>query len=228
MVLADAGPRSQALVTPALFKIPSALAPPLITEAAVGALSADCALREAFLGDLAEEFAHRCDQHGQAHARRWYRRQAIRSVPYLLAASWWPAASVRCRRLRTLLGGVVGGYLTLLLLHQAAQVAAGQLLFFVGRGASDWAFASCSLAAGVGCAVVGGLLAARTLPEAPLAAALALAASCVTLAVTGMLINGGVMPLWYWGGFQLLLAPLGACLGGLLRARQQAQLKRSL
>jgi hypothetical protein len=76
--------------------------------------------------------------------------------------------------------------------------------------------------------MLGGLVAARALPDAPLAAALALAVGCGTLAVTGMLINGGVMPLWYWGGLQLLLAPLGACLGGLLRARQQAQLKRAL
>jgi hypothetical protein len=38
-----------------------------------------------------------------------------------------------------------------------------------------------------------------------------------------MLVNGGVMPLWYWGGLQLLLLPLGACLGGLVRAREQAR-----
>ena len=212
-------------MTPIPLTIPSALAPPVITECAVGALAADCALRDAFLGDLAEEFADQCEQHGAAHARRWYRGQAVRSVPYLVAACWWPAPGVRCQRLRALLGGVVGGYLTLLLLHEVAQQVAGRLLIHVGHGAANWAFVPCSLAAGVGCAVLGGHVAARALPDAPLAAALTLAAVCGALAMTGMLINGGIMPLWYWGGLQLLLAPVGACLGGLLRAQHQARLK---
>jgi hypothetical protein len=214
-------------MTPVPCTIASALAPPLFTECAVGALAADCDLREAFLGDLAEEFAERCEQHGAGHARRWYRGQAIRSVPYLLAACWWPSPGVRSRQIRALLGGVVAGYLTLLLLHQTAQFVTGRLLIYVGHGSASWAFVPCSLAAGAGCAVLGGLVAARALPDAPLASALSLAAGCGTLAVTGILINGGVMPLWYWGGLQLLLAPVGVCLGGLLRARQQARLKRA-
>ncbi len=196
-------------------------APPATTEGILAALVADGALREPLLGDLAEEFAARCAQHGAAQARRWYRGQAVRSAPHLVAACWWPARAARRRRLGALLAGVAGGYLTLLLLHQAAQLVAGVLVG--GAGAAGWAFAACSLAAAGGCAVIGGYVAARALPDAPLAAALALAAACGALAVAGMLVNGGVAPLWYWGGVQLLLLPLGACLGGLVRAREQAR-----
>lgn len=82
-----------------------------------------------------------------------------------------------------------------LLTHQAAQMVAERLLISVGHGAANWAFVPCSLAAGVGCAVLGGHVAARALPDAPLASALALAVVCGALAVTGMVINRGVMPL---------------------------------
>lgn len=201
-------------------------APPSITEGMLGALIADGALREPFLGDLAEEFAARCAQHGAARARRWYRGQAARSTLYLVAACWGPASTVRRRRLGALAAGVAGGYVVLQLLHQAAQLAAGLLLAADGHAAGappGWAFAACSLTAGAGCAVLGGYVAARALPDAPLAAALTLAVACVALAVTGMLVNGGVTPLWFWGGVQLLALPLGACIGGLLRAHRQAR-----
>ena len=65
-----------------------ALTPPPLAERALGALVADALLREAVLGDLAEEFAERCALHGPARARRWYRVQAARSAPPLLAATW--------------------------------------------------------------------------------------------------------------------------------------------
>jgi imidazolonepropionase-like amidohydrolase len=202
----------------------SSAAPPAIVECAVGALVAHRALREAVLGDLAEEFAARCAQHGAARARRWYLAQAARSTPHLLAACLWPAPTTRRRRLGALLAGVLGGYLTLLLLHQTAQFVAGLMLADAGHASGDptgWAFAACSLAAGAGCGVLGGNVAARALPDAPLAAAFTLALVCGALAVTGMLVNGGAMPLWYWGGLQLLVLPVAACLGGLLLARRQ-------
>jgi hypothetical protein len=209
-------------VTPASSTAPSGLVPPAIAECAVGALVADRALRDSLLGDLAEEFAEHGAQHGVARARWWYRRQAVWSAPYLVTACWWPAPAARSRRLGALLAGVAGGYLTLLLLHQVAQVAAGLLLTEAGDDAAGWAFATCSLAAGVACAVLGGYVAARALPDAPLAAALTLAVACGVLGVTGMLVNGGVAPLWYWGGLQLVVLPVGACVGGLMRARRRS------
>lgn len=196
--------------------------PPAIAECVVGALVADRALREAVLGDLAEEFAARCGTQGAAGARRWYRAQAARSAPHLVAACWWPSPVARRGRLRALVGAVAGGYATVLLLHQAAQLAAALLLTSAGAGAAGWAFAACSLAGGAAGAVAGGHVAGGALPDAPLAAALGLAGACGALAVAGILVNGGAAPLWYWGGLQLLLLPLGACVGGLLRARRQA------
>jgi hypothetical protein len=203
--------------------------PPSLTECMLGAVIADRTLREPFLGDLAEEFATRCEE----RARRWYRAQAAWSAPHLMAACWWPAPTLRRRRLGALVAGVAGGYLTLQLLQQAAQLVAGLLLTHAGHSTNGaamagWEFVACSLVAGAGCAVLGGYVAARALPDTPLAAALTLAAACGALAVTGMLVNGGVMPLWYWGGLQLLLLPLGTCLGGLVRAQVHArQLMRS-
>lgn len=197
--------------------------PPALVECAVAALVADDALRDALLGDLAEEFAARCAEHGAAPARAWYRAQVLGSVPHLLAAGWRRGDGGRpARRAAALLTAVAGSYVALQLMHQVAQLAIGLLLTRAASGAhavTGSAFATCSTIAGCGAAVFGGDLAGRTFPRAPLLAALTLAVVCGALAVTGMLINAGVAPLWYWGALQLVLLPLGACAGGLLRAR---------
>jgi hypothetical protein len=129
-----------------------------------------------------------------------------------------PAA--RRRRLGRLAAGTVAGYLTLLLLAQGAQLLGGLLLTDGGVGWTSAAFTLLASAAG---AVLGGRVAARALPGAPLTAALTLAVLCGALAVGGMLANGGITPLWYWGGLQFLVLPLGACAGGLWRALAQAR-----
>lgn len=197
--------------------------PPARAEWVLGALVADAALREPLLGDLAEEFEGRRARDGAAAARRWYRAQALRSVAPLVAASWWPGPAARPRRLAALLPGVAVGYVTILVLHQLLQVAAGALLGSAGvapgTASAGPALAACSIAAGAVAGVLGGAVAARSLPDAPLAGALALAAASWALAVAGVVGNGGMMPLWYWGGVQLVGFPLGACAGGLLRAR---------
>lgn len=201
--------------------------PPALVECVVGALVSDDALRDALLGDLAEEFAARRAEHGAAPARAWYRAQVLGSVPHLLVAAWRRGDGGRpARRTAALLAAVAGSYLALQLLHQAAQWAAGLLLPRAAPGApavAGWPFATCSIVAGFGAAVFGGDLAGRTFPRAPLVAALTLALACGALAVTGMLINAGVTPLWYWGALQLVLLPLGACVGGLLRARARTR-----
>jgi hypothetical protein len=53
-------------------------------EALLHALGADAPYRDAILGDLAEEFAIRVEEQGADEARRWYRRQAVRTAPHLL------------------------------------------------------------------------------------------------------------------------------------------------
>lgn len=203
--------------------------PPALAESAVGALIADRALREALLGDMAEEFAARCTARGVASARAWYRVQALGSVPHLLVNAWQRGdGGGPARRTATLLAAVAGSYVALQLLHQTAQMAVGSLLRRTAPGApagfvvGGLAFATCSIIAGLGASVFGGYLAGRVFPRAPLVAALTLALACAGLAVTGMVINHGVTPLWYWGVLQLVLFPLGTCLGGLLRARTRA------
>ncbi|MDQ2668614.1 MAG: hypothetical protein M3Z05_21850 [Gemmatimonadota bacterium] len=177
-----------------------------MTECAVGALIANRELREAFLGDIAEEFAAHSAQHGALRAKRWYRAQAARSAPYLMARCWWPAPRMRCRNLGALLAGVTSGYVALQLLHQAAQSLVGLLLTSHNEGivgTSSWSFVAFSLAAGAGSAVLGGCVTGRTFADAPLAGAFSLAVTCCVLGVSGMLMNGGVTPLWYWIGLQL-------------------------
>lgn len=58
--------------------------PPARIETLLSALAADAPYRDAILGDLAEEFTIRVEEQGTRQARRWYRRQALRSAPHLL------------------------------------------------------------------------------------------------------------------------------------------------
>jgi hypothetical protein len=53
-------------------------------EALLESLGADSAFTREVLGDLAEEFFLRCTWDGERSARRWYRREAFRTAPYLL------------------------------------------------------------------------------------------------------------------------------------------------
>ena len=43
---------------------------------------------ESITGDLFEEFSHLASEKGIVHARRWYWRQTVKSIPHLLAAGF--------------------------------------------------------------------------------------------------------------------------------------------
>jgi hypothetical protein len=43
---------------------------------------------ESIPGDLLEEFSHLASEKGVVHARRWYWRQTVKSIPHLLAAGF--------------------------------------------------------------------------------------------------------------------------------------------
>lgn len=58
--------------------------PPRWIERLLAACGAERRYRETILGDLAEEFSIRVEEQGIGVARRWYRREALRSVPHLL------------------------------------------------------------------------------------------------------------------------------------------------
>lgn len=53
-------------------------------EALLSSLGARPTYRDAVLGDLAEEFAMRATEQGTPAAKRWYRREALRTAPHLL------------------------------------------------------------------------------------------------------------------------------------------------
>ena len=69
---------------------------------------------EAIVGDLLEEFSQIAHQAGVVFARRWYWRQALKTIVHLIctayrAAPWWTAA------------GVAGGFLTRRLLGRLVE-----------------------------------------------------------------------------------------------------------
>ena len=61
--------------------------PPRAFESILKNLGADPYLIDVILGDLAEEFSQRVAFDGEKHARRWYRREAMRAVPHLLRSA---------------------------------------------------------------------------------------------------------------------------------------------
>jgi hypothetical protein len=69
---------------------------------------------EAIMGDLLEEFSQIAHQAGVVFARRWYWRQALKTIVHLIytgyrTAPWWTSA------------GVVGGFLTRRLLWRLVE-----------------------------------------------------------------------------------------------------------
>lgn len=197
--------------------VPVELAPPPFAERVVGALVADRLLREAVLGDLAEGFAEQCAQHGPGPARGWYRGQAARSALPLLGATAWPASGRRARRVGVLLATGVGGWIVLQLLVLGTQLVAAVVLATAGLSSGTWPRIAVTLVAGAGGGLLAGAAAARSARAAPLVGALAVALAAGAAAAAGMLANGGVGPIWYWGGLQLLVLPIASSAGGLLR-----------
>ena len=63
----------------------SRISPPRLAEWLLRALIPDPRLEQAVLGDLAEEWADRVRRDGERAANRWYRREAMKTAPHLLA-----------------------------------------------------------------------------------------------------------------------------------------------
>lgn len=60
--------------------------PPVLVERVLLSLAAG-PVQDDVLGDLAEEFARRSERDGASHARWWYRREALRTMPHLVRMS---------------------------------------------------------------------------------------------------------------------------------------------
>jgi hypothetical protein len=193
--------------------------PPRTAELLLEALGADAELRDAVVGDLAEEFAIRAAYDGVRPARRWYWHEALRTAPHLLRA--W-ARHLRARDVAQLAGVVLTSYVLLVAL--AALVAGFAYVVMTVLGiapephrpaVTDSLRLALALPIGAVVAVTGGYIAALLGRRAPLVGSLALGAvwSCVFL---GAAATVGGVPAWYRAAVPLVVLA-GTAAGGLLR-----------
>ena len=78
--------------------------PPRVAEAILESFGADAELRDAILGDLAQEHALRIERYGPRAARLWYYRQAVLAAPALFR-NWLSGAHwADVRRLMNVVG----------------------------------------------------------------------------------------------------------------------------
>jgi hypothetical protein len=186
-------------------------APPPFAERLAAALVADAELREAVLGDLAEEHDAVTRARGAQAADRAYRREVLRSVPGLTRVSVMRAGPGTWLRIAA---AVVVGSVALSVLSAAGEALLDRVIGDAAPG--DWRRLAASLTAGLLCAVVGGYAAAAVGRRAPLLSAAALGGVCV-VAGLGMLVSGStVIPLPYRIGMTIIVLP-AALAGGVLR-----------
>ncbi|HEV8146784.1 MAG TPA: hypothetical protein VGP79_10400 [Bryobacteraceae bacterium] len=153
--------------------------------------------RDAVLGDLIEERAL------QANSDRWYRQQVLRSI----AAIVWMRIR-RCLWLKTL-GAALVGYLVVVVL-----VIANRVLMSVAPNATAYTIAT--LVADFGVMILGSYVAARMRPRAPITLA-------VITAVMGIvsLLQTGDRASREYQFFLIVVGPVGALIGGRIRAWQR-------
>jgi hypothetical protein len=175
---------------------------PGVAEAILESFGADAELRDAIIGDLAQEHALRLERYGERAARLWYYRQAVLASPALLrnwlAKAQWSDA----RRLFNVVG--LAYILTMMIevasaftLAAIASEAGRQFLMggVLGRSGFLSAFLASTKTQLIVAAVAGtfgptcaGYLAAKFEEERPMIGAAAFAAASATLIVVGILI----------------------------------------
>ena len=178
----------------------------MLAVAIVDGLVSDTNLRDAALGDLAEEFDRIASESSADEARGWYWSQVIRSlVPLARLAMrgglvpWlWLAASI-------LLGY---GVLAIMVI-----VTEFRLMAQLG-GSAPWLMAVASLLTGAICACIAGGVAAAIARRSPLLAACALGLVCVAISAWLIQHGGDGSPLWYQVALMLIVLP--SVLGGAL------------
>jgi hypothetical protein len=196
--------------------------PPRTMEAILHSLGADAEYRDDILGDLAEELAIRAAYDGEAAARRWYHREALRTVPHLVR-SW--ARGFRPNQIVDIVGVAVTSYAIVLLVALCVLgMGRGMLLAFgvpIPSSVFDHPLLfALGIVLGVASSTFAGFVAAWLYDRAPLVAALALGAvwSGVGIIVTG---SGRGGPAWYAIAAPIIVL-LGTTAGGILRVRSAA------
>jgi len=196
--------------------------PPALAEGLVAGLIADAGLREAVLGDMAEEFADLRDRAGRQRASRWYWWQAVGAVPSLVRSSFSsPLVTVG------VIAGALVAYVATAALIVASNVVWSRVLvrrFFVyGSDDACAAFAVLSLA---GAALWSGAVTYawnRHSGRAPLARALTLCGILVIIGAAWMGAGRGSSPLWYRIALHLAAAVASLVSAFMLVERRPAQ-----
>ena len=206
-------------------------APPRRAEFFGAALIADPELRDAVLGDLAEEYARVAQAETPKSANAWYWSQLVRSAI--------PFSAMAVAR-----GGWVGWarlvFATLLSYAFFNQFYGRAVVWLSHRSWSPspgaWPFILAILACIVFSAAVAGFVAALVAGRSPLAAALALGALAAMLSAyplvgvffkLGAFSHAGPLPAWYAfaGISRLLLVCSGFVAGGLVRGGALVRLR---
>lgn len=194
---------------------PAGASPPRLAQLLLEGLAGGRELQDDVLGDLTEEFAARTQREGVRAARRWYRREALRSAWHLLADR---VSALRAKDVAHLLGVALSSYVLALVLVMVAVGMLRSLLVASGwaRGVTinpPWyALASMALVL----ATISGYVAAFLETRRPLVAALVLGVCLATVELWIWTVGLFESPAWY--GFMVPpLVVAGAITGALWR-----------
>ena len=198
--------------------------PPRTAELLLETLGAEPELRDAVVGDLAEEHAWIAEVVGERDARRWYWREALRAVPLLAGSALrrltWNDVQRRA-------GIALSAYMLTLVLSVVVgitvNVVAVRMLGAetLATPAGLWTMLGVQLVQATWSSVLAGYVAAWLDDDAPLTSAITLAALwCLWYVAMGIVADGSTLVRQVVLG---VIAVVGMTGGGLLRLRQLAR-----
>jgi len=186
--------------------------PPQLAVWFAESLISDPDLRDAALGDLAEDFDARAENGAGGAAQSWYWSQVLRSIV--------PLSMMSLRR------SGVGGWVRLIATVVVGYVALAAMVIVSDSWMMDlstnvWAVSLLSLGFGALSAVIAGYAAALIGGKTPMLAALSLGALCVGISVLMFAFMPGDdgSPFAYRVALMLIVLP-SCAFGAMLRARQ--------
>lgn len=188
----------------------NALRPPPLAMWIAESVVSDPDLREAALGDLAEDFAMKAGDDSITAARVWYWSQVARSV--------FPLSMMSLRR------AGLGGWARLIATVLVSYAALAAMVIVSDGWMTDvspnvWVLSVISLTSGMVSAVIAGYFAALVGGKTPMLAALSLGLLCAGLSVLMFAGGNDGSPLLYRIVLMLIVLP-SCAFGAMLRTRQ--------